>query len=86
MQKKILLFALTLMMTNTLQVKAKHTKQYSTFKRWFVGSSLLMLGNFSKVNNPEYVQLNVGYRITPKDVVSFEFKRSIYSWPIGIPF
>jgi hypothetical protein len=45
-----------------------------------------MFGNFSKVNNPEYVQLNVGYRITPKDVVSFEFKRSVYSWPIGIPF
>jgi len=39
-----------------------------------------------KKTNPEYVQLNVGYRITPKDVVSIEFKRSIYSWPIGIPF
>jgi hypothetical protein len=45
-----------------------------------------MLGNFDKTNNPEYIQLNVGYRITPKDVVSFEFKRSIYSSPLGIPF
>jgi hypothetical protein len=44
-----------------------------------------MLGNFDKIS-PEYVQLNVGYRITPKDVVSFDFKRSIYTWPIGIPF
>jgi hypothetical protein len=45
-----------------------------------------MLGNFDKKDNPEYIQLNVGYRITPKDVLSFDFKRSIYSWPIGIPF
>lgn len=47
---------------------------------------MLMLGNLDQTNNPEYVQLNFGYRITPKDVVCFEFKRSIYSWPIGIPF
>jgi hypothetical protein len=86
MQKKILLFALTFMMAGTIQVKAQYAKQDSTYRRWFVGSSLLMFGNFAKVNNPEYVQLNVGYRITPKDVVSFEFKRSIYAWPIGIPF
>jgi len=85
-QKKILLFALALMMASTLQVKAQDAKQDSTFKRWFVGSSLFMLGNFVKEDNPEYIQLNVGYRITPKDVVSFDFKRSIYSWPIGIPF
>ena len=86
MQKKILGFALSLMMASTLKVNAQYVKQDSTYKRWFVGSSLLMLGNFSKVGNPEYIQLNVGYRITPKDVVSLEFKRSVYSWPIGIPF
>ena len=85
MQKKIFWFALTLMMTSTLQVKAQDVEQDSTYKKWFVGSSLLMLGNFSKIS-PEYVQINVGYRITPKDVLSFDFKRSIYTWPIGIPF
>ena len=85
MQKKILSFALTLVMANTLKVKGQDAKQDSIYKKWFVGSSLLMLGNFSKIS-PEYVQLNVGYRITPKDVVSFEFKRSIYSFPIGLPF
>jgi len=86
MQKRKLLFALTLVMASTLQVKAQNSKKDSTYKRWFVGSSLLMLGNFDKDDNPEYIQLNVGYRITPKDVISFDFKRSIYSWPIGIPF
>ncbi len=84
MQKKILWIGLALVLANSLQVNAQD--QDSTYKKWFVGSSLWLFGNFSKVNNPEYVQLNVGYRITPKDVVSFRFKRSIYSWPIGIPF
>jgi len=86
MQKKILWIGVALMLAISLQVNAQSTTQDSTYKKWFVGSTLLMLGNFSKVNNPEYIQLNAGFRITPKDVVQFRFKRSIYSWPIGIPF
>ena len=86
MQKKILFFALTLLVASTLQVKAQNAKQDSTYKKWFVGSTLYLLGNLDQSNNPEYMQLNVGYRITPKDVISFEFKRSVYNWPIGIPF
>jgi len=86
MQKKFLWIGLALVSAISVQVNAQYDKQDKTYRKWFVGSSFLMLGNFSKVNNPEYIQLNVGYRITPKDVVSFEFKRSIYSWPIGIPF
>lgn len=84
MQKKILFVVLALVCS--WPTNAQNFKQDSTYKKWFVGSSLLMFGNFSKVNNPEYIQINFGYRITPKDVVSVEFKRSIYSWPIGIPF
>ncbi len=86
MQKKILLIGFVLFMTNILQVKAQHAEQDSTYKKFFIGSSFYMLGNFAKVNNPEYVQLNLGYRITPKDVLSLDFKRSVYNWPIGIPF
>ncbi len=86
MQRKNLWIGLALVFAGSLQLNAQNNKQDSTYKRWFVGSTLYLLGNFDKVNNPEYVQLNVGYRITPKDVVSFRFKRSIYSWPIGIPF
>ncbi|MBT6007246.1 MAG: hypothetical protein HOG79_16115 [Prolixibacteraceae bacterium] len=84
MQKKILLFALTLMMTSTLQVKAQYAKQDSTYKKCFVGSTLFMLGNLSSVNRPDYVQLNFGYRITGKDVVSLELKTWKYAWPLGI--
>jgi hypothetical protein len=84
MQKKILLFALTLMMTSTLQVKAQFDKQDSTYKKCFVGSTLFMLGNLSSVNRPDFVQLNFGYRITGKDVVSLELKTWKYAWPLGI--
>lgn len=86
MQKKVLQIVLALFLAGGLQVCAQNAKTDSTYRKYYIGSSFLMLGNFFKVNNPEYVQLNVGYRITPKDVVSVEFKRSIYSWPIGIPF
>lgn len=88
MQKKILMIGLILVLGSYLKVNAQTTKQDSTNKKWFIGSSLYMLGNFipDDPNPPEYIQLNVGYRITPKDVVSFRFKRSIYAWPIGIPF
>ncbi len=86
MQKKILFIGFVFITTSSLQLKAENPKSDSTFRRFFIGSSLFMFGNFSTVNNPEYIQINFGYRITPKDVLSLDFKRSIYSWPIGIPF
>ena len=86
MRTKGLLLGVVVVLTSTLQLSAATAQQDSTFRRWFIGSSLFLLGNFDRVNKPEYVQLNAGYRITPRDVVSVEFKRSIYSWPIGIPF
>ena len=86
MRKNILFIGLFILLISSAQLNAQQAKQDSTSKKFFVGSTLLLLGNFSKVNNPEFVQVNLGYRITPKDVVSFEFKRSIYSWPLGIPW
>jgi hypothetical protein len=86
MQKKILWMGLAFVWASSLLGNAQHAKPDSTHKRWFVGSSFFLLGNLDNTNNPEYLQLNIGYRITPKDVISFRFKRSIYAWPIGIPF
>lgn len=86
MQKKFLCLALVLVITSSLGVNAQNDKKDSTYKKWFIGSTFLLLGNFDTVNNPEFIQLNIGYRITPKDIVSFEFKKSIYSWPLGIPW
>lgn len=86
MQKKKIMLVLALLGAFSQHLQAKDTKADTTYRRWFVGSTLYLLGNFAKTNNPEYIQLNAGYRITPKDVVSVRFKRSVYAWPIGIPF
>ena len=86
MQKRILQIGLAFVLASSLLVNAQNTKKDSTYKKWFIGSTLLLLGNLAKTNNPEYIQLNAGYRITPNDVVQFRFKRSVYSWPIGLPF
>lgn len=88
MQKQILWVGFVLMITGAIQLNAQNAGQDHARKKWFVGSTLLMLGNFipDDPNPPKFFQLNVGYRITPKDAVSFEFKKSIYSWPLGIPW
>lgn len=86
MQKKILFISFVLLMTGSLRINAQDTEQDSTSKKWFVGSTFLMLGNFDKVNNPEFIQLNFGYRITPDDAVFLELKRSKFAWPLGIPW
>ncbi|SFB77456.1 hypothetical protein SAMN05421780_101418 [Flexibacter flexilis DSM 6793] len=86
MQKIILGFVLAFIIASSPQAKAQSSATDSTYKRWFVGSTLYEFGNLDKTNNPEYIQLNAGYRITPKDVISFRFKRSVYAWPLGIPF
>jgi hypothetical protein len=86
MQKKILWVAFVMVLASNLQVNAQYDKQDSTYKKYFVGSTLLMLGNLDRVNNPAFIQLNVGYRITPKDVVFLELKSSKFAWPLGIPW
>ena len=64
MQKKILFIGFALMMTSTIHIKAQYAKTDSTYKRWFVGSTLFVVGNLAPVNPPGFAQLNVGYRIT----------------------
>lgn len=87
MQKKIFLIGLALLMTCTLNMKAQYAKTDSTYKKCFVGSTLFLLGNLSSVNPPGFAQLNLGYRITGKDVVSLELITWKHAWPLGInPF
>ena len=61
MQKKILAIGLVLFLTNSSQVNAQYTKQDSTYKKYFIGSTLFMLGNLAPKNRPDFVQLNIGY-------------------------
>ena len=64
-----------------------YAKQNRMYKKYFVGSTLFLLGNFAKTNPPDFAQLNLGYRITGKDVVSLELITWKYAWPLGInPF
>jgi hypothetical protein len=84
MKNKILFIGFILMMTSTLQLKAQYDKTDSTYRRWFVGSSLFVLGNFDTVDPPNFAQLNLGYRITRKDVISLELITWKSGWPLGI--
>jgi hypothetical protein len=87
MQKKILFMGFALMMAGTGNLRAQYAKTDSTYKRWFVGSSMFLLGNLATTNPPDFFQLNVGYRITGKDVITVEPKTWKTAWPIGIhPF
>lgn len=87
MQKKNLWFGLAVLLASCLQVNAQYAKTDSTYKRCFVGSTLFLLGNFDQVNPPNFAQLNLGYRITGKDVISIELITWKYAWPLGInPF
>lgn len=74
--------------TSTPAPEAQYANTDSAYKRWFVGSTFLMLGNFIRNdrNPPDFTQLNVGYRITPRNVVFLELKRSKFAWPLGIPW
>lgn len=71
-----------------LQTRAQTQASDSTYRKYFIGSTLFVLANLntSDPNAPEFAQLNVGYRITPKDVVSVELKTWKYAWPLGIPY
>ena len=45
-----------------------------------------MLGNLASEERPDFVQLNLGYRLTPKDAISLELKTWRYHQPLGIPY
>ncbi len=85
MQKTLL--TIVLFLSVSFNTKAQYEKTDSINKRWFVGSTLFLVGNLAPVNPPEFFQLNFGYRITGKDVLSVEFITWKYAWPLGInPF
>jgi hypothetical protein len=86
MQKKLFWIGLVLVLTGSLKVNAQYSLQDSTSNRYFIGSTFFVLGNFAKTNRPDFAQLNFGYRITEKDVVSVELKTWKYAWSLGIPY
>jgi hypothetical protein len=83
--KKITLTSLLIVTCITLAFSQK-TEQDSTYRKFYVGSTFTMLGNLIPSNAPDFVQLNVGYHITPKNIISIEAKTWKYAWPLGIPY
>jgi hypothetical protein len=85
--KKVTLTSLMIVICITLAYSQK-TEQDSTSRKFYVGSSAFILFNLntSDPNAPDFGQLNFGYRISPKDVISLEAKTWKYAWPLGIPF
>ena len=87
MQKKKIIILLVLISASSIQLKAQYDKTDSTYKRCFIGSTLFLLGNFAPVNSPNFAQMNLGYRLTGRDVISLELITWKYAWPLGInPF
>lgn len=88
MQKKNLWIGLVFLLAGSLKVNAQYERHDSSYKKWFVGTSLfVLLGNLDKENPPNFAQLNIGYRITGKDMITIAPKTWKYAWPNGIhPF
>lgn len=85
LKKKVLFMTLMIVILESA-VQAQYNKSDTTFKRCFVGSTLFLLGNLSQTNNPEFAQLNLGYRLNGRSNVSLELKTWKYAWPLGIPY
>ncbi|WP_020567395.1 hypothetical protein [Neolewinella persica] len=86
MRIRILALGLALVFTVSAQLDAQYATQISTYKKCFIGSSFFMLGNFLPEDKPHFVQLNLGYRLTGRDVVSLELKTWRYHKSLGIPY
>lgn len=66
-------------------LSAQSEPQDTTHYRFFIGSSLFMLANFTK-DSPQYYRLDLGYRLTPKDAVILQPITWAYHAPLGIPY
>lgn len=84
MKRSFSYLLLILLTTQSLSAQQKQEAD-SHFYRYYVGSSVFMVANLFPNSNYFY-QLNFGYRITPKDVISLEAITWRFSSPNGIPY
>ena len=86
MRSKFLVLGFVFTTIFSTQLTAQYDKNDSTYKDCFIGSTFFMLGNLDGNDRPDFVQLNLGYRVTSKDVVSLEVKTWKYTQPLGIQY
>lgn len=66
---------------------AQYTKEDIKKHPCIIGTSAFMLMNLIPDDeSPNFAQLNLGYRLSSKDVISIELKKWRYFEPLGIPF
>lgn len=88
MQKNVLWIVLALILASSIRANAQYAKTDSNYNKWFIGTSLFVLfGNFDTKNPPGFIQVDIGYRVTGKDIIRISPKTWKYAWPNGIhPF
>ncbi|XCF04949.1 hypothetical protein ABI125_09445 [Tamlana crocina] len=78
---------LVLFFTTCNILNAQYTKEEINKHPCIIGSTAFVLMNFVPDDeSPNFAQLNIGYRISTKDVVSLELKQWRYFEPLGIPW
>lgn len=73
---------ISVLLYSSLSLNAQTQNVELPERKYFIGSTLFMLANLSP-EPPKYYQLNFGYRISPKDVISFEAITWNYKGPLG---
>ena len=84
LRKSIQLIAISFLSIGALFAQ-QTLKDSTNYYKCYVGSSAFVLGNLAP-NPPSFYQVNFGYRITPKDVISLEAITWKYEAPLGIPY
>ncbi len=86
MMKTILLLVLILGMLSGTTILAQSSQRVSPEKRYSLGSSMFVLLTPVVDPSPEFLQLNFGYRLTKRDVLSLETITWAYHGPLGRPY
>lgn len=84
---KIITHLIFIVFISVTKVNAQYTNEEIKNRPCFIGSTAFMLMNvIPDDESPDFVQLNLGYRISPKDAISLEIKTWRYFEPLGIPY
>jgi len=90
MKIRIIILAVLLSFTygksSAQTVNQKTEDQKTVERKHFIGSTLFMVLTPILDPSPKYYQLNYGYRITPKDIISIEAITWTYQGPLGRPY
>jgi hypothetical protein len=87
MQNKIIFIGLVIFLLTSNQLKSQYDSADNTYRKWFAGTSVFLLGNLDKENPPNFAIVQLGYRLTDKDAFIIAPTTWKYAWPNGIhPF